>query len=138
MDGIILTPLKYIHNPKGDIFHALKKSDDGFQGFGEAYFSIIKKGIKKGWKKHTKMTLNLVVAIGKIEFVVYNENINEFFSVQLSHDNHQRLTVKYGLWLAFKGIGEYNMLLNLANIEHDPSETENLDLDTIKYNWNKS
>ena len=41
MDGIILTPLKRINHPKGDIFHAMKKTDLGFEGFGEAYFSTI-------------------------------------------------------------------------------------------------
>ena len=136
MDGIILTPLKQIHNPKGDIFHAIKKSDDGFNGFGEAYFSTIYKGDIKGWKKHTQMTLNLVVPVGKIEFVVYNDKTNDFFTVMLSQDNYQRLTVKSGLWMAFRGISENSILLNLASIEHDPNEAINIDLKEIKYVWN--
>ena len=135
MDGVILTPLTQIYNPKGDIFHAMKKSDDGFDEFGEAYFSTIHKDDIKGWKKHTKMTLNLVVPIGKIEFVVYDDNSKEFFNVQLSQDNYQRLTVKPNLWMAFKGIGEHNMLLNLASIEHNPNEAINIDIDEIKYAW---
>lgn len=135
MDGIVLTSLKQIHNPKGDIFHAMKKSDDGFDGFGEAYFSTIHKGDIKGWKKHTQMTLNLVVPVGEIEFVVYDENLKEFFSVKLSQNNYQRLTVRPNLWMAFRGIAEYNMLLNLASIEHDPSEAVNIDLSEINYEW---
>ena len=135
MDGVILTPLKQIHNPKGDVFHAMKKSDAGFDGFGEAYFSTIHKDYIKGWKKHTKMTLNLVVPVGKIEFVVYDENTKEFFSVQLSQDNYQRLTVKPNLWMAFRGVEENSMLLNLASIEHDPSEAINIELSEIKYEW---
>ena len=63
MDGVILTPLKQIYNSKGDIFHAMKKSDKGFNGFGEAYFSTILKGEIKGWKKHTRMTLNIIVPV---------------------------------------------------------------------------
>ncbi|MFW2612234.1 dTDP-4-dehydrorhamnose 3,5-epimerase [Aliarcobacter butzleri] len=135
MDGIILTPLKQIHHPKGDIFHAMKKSDYGFDGFGEAYFSTIHKDDIKGWKKHTQMTLNLVVSAGEIEFAVYDEKVKEFFTAKLSHDNYQRLTIKAGLWVAFRGIREYNMLLNLANIEHNPSEAINIDLSEIKYEW---
>jgi len=135
MDGVILTPLKQIYNPKGDIFHAMKKSDDGFDGFGEAYFSTIHKGDIKVWKKHTEMTLNLVVPVGKIKFVVYNESIKEFFSVQLSQDNYQRLTVKPNLWMAFQGMGKNNMLLNLASIEHNPDESINISLEEIKYEW---
>ena len=135
MDGVIVTPLKQIHNPKGDIFHAMKKSDDGFDGFGEAYFSTVHKGDIKGWKQHTKMMLNLVVPVGKIEFVVYDENSKEFFNIELSQENYQRLTVTPNLWMAFRGLEENSMLLNLASIEHDPSEAVNIDLEEISYDW---
>lgn len=135
MDGVILTPLKQIHHPKGVVFHGMKKSDDGFAGFGEAYFSTINQDDIKGWKKHTEMTLNLVVTVGEIKFVVYNEETKDFFSVNLSQSNYQRLTVKPNLWMAFQGIGEYNMLLNLASIEHNPNEAINIDLSEINYEW---
>ena len=135
MDGVILTPLKQIHNPKGDIFHAMKKSDDGFDGFGEAYFSTIHKNDTKGWKKHTKMTLNLIVSSGAIRFVVYDENTKEFFNFVISQENYLRLTVKAGLWMAFRGMEENNMLLNLASIEHNPEEAKNLELNEIQYEW---
>jgi len=135
MDGIILTPLKQIHHPKGDIFHAMKKGDVGYSGFGEAYFSTVNKGDVKGWKKHTKMTLNLIVPIGAVKFVVYDGDKKEFFDVVLSQKNYQRLTVKPNLWMAFQGMEENNILLNLASIEHDSDEAENIELDDIKYEW---
>ena len=135
MDGIILTPLKQIHHPKGDVYHAMKKSDIGFDGFGEAYFSTINKDDIKGWKKHTLMTLNLIVPLGEIEFVIYDENKQEFFSVKLSQTNYQRLTVKPNLWVAFRGCSEHNMLLNLASIEHDSNESANIILKEINYAW---
>jgi len=135
MDGVIITPLKQIHNPKGDVFHGMKKSDNGYDGFGEAYFSTINKEEIKGWKKHTKMTLNLVVPVGEIKFVVYDEGVKEFFTITLSQNNYQRLTVRPNLWMAFQGVGEYNMLLNLASIEHDPTEALNIDLSEINYEW---
>jgi dTDP-4-dehydrorhamnose 3,5-epimerase len=83
------------------------------------------------------MTLNLIVPVGEIEFVVYNEETKEFFSVKLSQNNYQRLTVKPNLWMAFRGLSEYNILLNLASIEHDPNEAVNIDLEGINYEeWN--
>jgi len=135
LDGIILTPLKQIHHPKGDVFHAMKKSDGGYNGFGEAYFSTIYQDDIKGWKKHTKMTLNLIVTVGEIEFVVYNDVNKEFFNVTLSHSNYQRLTVPPGYWVAFRGLGKHSMLLNIASIEHNPNEAINLDINEIKYDW---
>lgn len=135
MDQVVVTPLKQIFHPKGDIYHGMKKSDPGFSGFGEAYFSTIHKGDIKGWKKHTEMTLNLIVLNGEIEFVIYNEEEKEFFSILLSHKNYQRLTVKPGVWMAFRGLDSDNMLLNLANLEHDPQESINIHLEEIHYAW---
>tara|TARA_Y200000002_G_C22545495_1_gene605901 strand:- start:195 stop:602 length:408 start_codon:yes stop_codon:yes gene_type:complete len=135
MDGVILTTLKKIHNPKGDIYHAMKKSDYGFNGFGEAYFSSINQNDIKGWKKHSVMTLNIIVPIGEIKFVVFNEDTKKFFSETISSNNYQRLTIKPGLWVAFQGIQKENLLLNIASTEHDPTEAKNLILDDIKYAW---
>ena len=135
MDGIILTPLKKIHHPKGDLFHAMKANDVGYEGFGEAYFSNVSQDEIKGWKQHTEMTLNLIVVIGEISFVIYDGRT--FFSVTLSINNYQRLSVSPGLWVAFKGLSANNMLLNLASIEHMPSESNNMALDVFDYDWSK-
>jgi len=135
MDGIILTPLKKIHHPKGDIFLAMKASDNSFLGFGEAYLTTIKKNEIKGWKKHSSMTLNLVVLSGEVKFVIFNMSKKTFFSVNLSLSNYQRLTVCPGYWVAFKGMSEGSMMLNLADIEHDPKESVNLNLNVIDYDW---
>ena len=135
MDGITLTPLKKIYHPKGDIFHAMKASDVGYEGFGEAYFSNVSYNEIKGWKQHTEMTLNLIVVIGEIRFVIYDEKT--FFNVTLSINNYQRLSIAPGLWVAFKGLSASNMLLNLASIEHMPRESNNMALDGIDYDWSK-
>ncbi len=142
IEGLILTPLKQINHPKGDIYHGIKKSDDGFFGFGEAYFSTISKDEIKGWKKHIKMVLNLVVPVGEIEFVIYDDRknsltFNQFFSIKLSQKNYNRLTIPVGVWMAFRGISsETNMLLNIASIEHDPTEALVKELNEISYDWN--
>ena len=141
IDGIKLTPLKKIYQPKGDVFHCMKKNDLGFKSFGEAYFSTVKYNTVKAWKKHTKMTLNLIVPIGEIKFVIYDDRENSkskgsFFEIKLSINNYKRLTIYPNLWFGFKGLGkDLNLLLNLADIEHDPKEIIRLELDKINYNW---
>ena len=114
----------------------MKATEKEFHGFGEAYFSCLNYEAIKGWKKHIRMTLNLIVITGEIKFVIFNEK--NFYEVVLSKNNYQRLTVAPGLWVAFKGLSEENVLLNLANIEHDPSECENMNLYDVDYNWNKN
>ena len=71
LDDIIVTPLKRIPTDGGDVMHALKFSDNGFKGFGEVYFSWIEQGIIKAWKRHQRMTLNLVVPLGEVRFVFH-------------------------------------------------------------------
>ena len=136
-----MTPLRRISHPQGDIFHGMKASDTGFEGFGEAYFSTVLEGKIKGWKRHNQMTLNLVVATGSIEFVIYDDRDEsdtkgQFYSVELGGDNYQRLTVSPGLWVAFRGLGGgTSMLLNIANLEHDPDEANNRELNAFSYKW---
>ena len=135
MEQVILTKLLQIDNPKGSIYHGMKKSDEGYNGFGEAYFSNIKKSCIKGWKKHTRMTLNLIVPFGEVKFVIFDEKVNRFLTFTLSQKNYQRLTIPPNLWLAFKGLDEVNMVLNIASIEHDASECINCDIKEIPYEW---
>lgn len=142
IEGVLLTPLKKIHHPKGDVFHGMKKSDVGYSGFGEAYFSTINFEDTKPWKKHMEMTLNFVIPIGDIRFVIYDDRENSvtknnFFDVILGEHNYQRITIPPGLWVAFSGVGKtYNLLLNLANLEHDPNEIVRKEhISDIVYTW---
>lgn len=133
----ILTELKKIKVEGGDVLHGLKKSESSYVNFGEAYFSIINEGCIKAWKKHNKMTLNLVVPIGTIKFVFLIDPVNGVFQTEeIGENRYMRLTIPPGIWFGFKGIGSgSNLLMNIADIEHDPEEVdrrENLD---FIYNW---
>lgn len=132
MGTVELTPLKRICHPKGDIYHALKAQEANFTGFGEAYFTTIKSGETKGWKKHLQMTMNLVVPVGMVRFYLHDEETRNTLSFELGEHNYQRLTVGPGMWMAFRGIGdELNLVLNLASIPHDPEESVNLPLEAF-------
>lgn len=142
IDGVTLTPLKIIKGEKGDVMHALKVDEKSFKSFGEAYFSTVNYQQIKGWKKHHQMTLNIIVPFGKIKFVIFDDRLNSkthncFYEVILSPQNYFRLTVEPGLWMAFKGMEQnINLLLNIASIPHNPSEAENLALESFNYlNW---
>lgn len=141
IDGVIITPLKRISHPKGDILHAMKSSENSFSSFGEAYFSNVQFKEIKGWKKHTEMILNLIVPVGEIKFVIYDDrqessSYQSFYEVIITPDNYCRLTIPNNLWVAFQGVGcEQNLLLNISSIEHNPEESINCEIDNIKYQW---
>ena len=141
IEGVSVTDLKKIELEKGDIFHVIKNTDSSYVDFGEAYFSKVHFGQIKGWTRHKKMTSNLIVPIGSIKFVIYDNREDSltqssFFSISLSVKNYKRLTISPGLWYAFKGESrDSNLVLNISDIIHDTDEMEKLSLDRIKYSW---
>ena len=145
IDGVILTDLKIIPAENGRVMHGLKATESSYNGFGEAYFSSVGKGKVKGWKQHLEMTLNLIVPVGTIRFVIYDDRadsktyktFNEFYLGP--EEKYSRLTITPGLWMAFQGVGEdLNLLLNIASIPHDPAEVIQLPQENDQipnYNW---
>lgn len=132
---IIVTPLKRVPVVGGDVLHAMKRGDPGFVDFGEAYFSQIEHGTVKAWKRHMRMTLNLVVPVGEVQFVfVDDEGATREEVVGL--DRYVRLTVPPGIWFGFKGLfAPYSLLLNVADIPHDPAEIERKDMEVFMFDW---
>ena len=129
---VILTPLRRIQHPKGDIFHGMRISDPGFSGFGEAYFTSVAEGETKGWKKHTVMHLNLVVPVGEVEFHLRADDETPTRHFRLGGPNYARLTVPPGYWLAFSGRANgLNLVLNIASHQHAPEEAINLPLEAF-------
>ena len=136
---VLLTPLNVIETPGGNVMHAMKEVDAGFYGFGEAYFSEVSFNSIKAWKRHKVMALNLIVPVGKIKFVIFDNregSNNQFQEIIISRDNYCRLTVPPMVWVGFKGLSETgSMLLNIANIEHNPLEVDRKNINEIVFNW---
>ena len=140
---VTTTPLSIIDTKGGAVLHAIKRSDYGFSGFGEAYFSTIEHNAIKGWKRHKEMVLNLIVPIGSVRFILYDDRknqINKFQEVVLSlKGGYNRLTVPPMIWVGFQGLDIHpSIVLNIASIEHSSEEIDQKELDEIKFNWSKS
>jgi dTDP-4-dehydrorhamnose 3,5-epimerase len=144
IDGVIFSPLSIIGTDGGDVLHALKSSDNGFSGFGEAYFSKVEPRSIKGWKLHHEMVLNLIVAVGIVRFVIFDERPKsptkkEFNEFILSLENYGRLTVPPKVWVGFQGLSEStSIVLNIASIEHSPDEIDRKLINEIIFDWKKN
>ena len=133
----IITPLAKLEQANGSVMHGMKKTESTYKGFGEAYFSTVSCGKWKGWKLHKEMTLNLVVPQGDVRFVVHNtdevsnsKEIIPLLDLVIGDSNYSRITVPPGLWTAFQGVGlGKNLVLNIADIEHDSKEAVNRSFD---------
>lgn len=136
------TPLKRIATSGGDVLHGMKRGEAGYAGFGEVYFSWVAKNAVKGWKRHREMTLNLIVPIGTVRFVLTRNAADgagerDFEEHMLCGETrYGRLTVPPGVWMAFQGLGEsMSLVTNVANLPHDPDEVERMNLKDLDYPW---
>jgi len=141
LEGMLKTELNIISDKNGTVMHGIKKSDIGFIDFSEIYFSTVKKDAIKAWKFHKKMTLNLVVPVGKVLFCFFDTReksitYNKYFKIVLSQNPYFRLTVPPRIWFGFKGLSSgLNMISNVANLIHDPEEVMRKQIDEIEVDW---
>ena len=142
--GVIVTPLKIIEDNRGAVMHMMKSTSIGYNGFGEVYFSVVKSGVIKGWKRHKKMTQNFVVPHGLIELIVIDHRkdsptLGQSQRIILGKpESYCRVTVPPRLWYAFKAISPTEAILtNCADLPHDPleSEVKQITGDGVEYAW---
>ena len=136
LEQIQITPLKRIAVAGGDVLHALKCTEEGFRGFGEAYFSMVEPGAVKAWKMHRRMTLNLVVPMGEVRFVFLSADGEARREITIGNSNYVRLTVPPGILFGFQGLAQPNSLvLNLADMPHDPEEVVRKAVEEFACDW---
>jgi dTDP-4-dehydrorhamnose 3,5-epimerase len=143
IDGVILTPLKQIHDERGKVMHMLRNDSAIFKNFGEIYFSCTHPGVVKAWHMHKEMFLNYAVIHGEIKFVLFDDRpasptrgeLQEFF---ISPENYMLVTVPPMVWNGFKSVGTQDSIVaNCSSMPHAPEEivrrspTDSL----ISYNW---
>ena len=131
---IVIKKLKKFELDEGDVLHALKDSESEFSGFKEAYFSTIRHNKIKAWKKHLKMTMNLIVPISAVQFIFYDLENNLLNNIIIGEDNYCRITVPPNIWCGFKGLSsKTSYILNIADTSHDPLEIERKPLSFLNF-----
>ena len=136
LDQIRVTPLQQISTLGGDVWHALKSSEESFKGFGEVYFSWVEAESIKAWKQHLRMTMNLVVPIGTVRFVFCDLLRHSFREEEIGASNYARITVPPKIWFGFQGLSaKPSLVLNVANLPHDPAEVERKMKQEIHFKW---
>jgi dTDP-4-dehydrorhamnose 3,5-epimerase len=144
IDGVVLTELKQFSDERGTLLHMLRNDDPIFTTFGECYFSEVLPGAVKAWKLHRNQTQNFSVPVGRIKLVIYDNRKNSISNGNLQYvnlgrpDSYFRIMIPPGLWYGFTCISEMPALLvNCADIPHDPQESEIRMLDdiSIPHRW---
>jgi len=144
IDGVIITHLRQISDERGAVLHMLRSDAPGFSRFGECYFSEVRAGAVKAWKRHRLQTQNFAVPVGRIRLVIYDEREHSASRGRLHiqelgrPDAYLRVTIPPGLWYGFEALGPAAALLvNCADLPHSPGESETRPLSdpAIPYRW---
>jgi len=145
IDGVIITPLKQIHDERGAVYHMLRSDAAHYHGFGELYFSLVNPGVVTVWQRHKEMVLNLSVPKGKLRLVLIDQrpgSISEGEKQEIilgeDPDCYKLVTVPVMVWSGSKALSDTPAIMaNCASIPHDPLEVERLTLDdpAISYQW---
>ncbi|MGV3760426.1 MAG: dTDP-4-dehydrorhamnose 3,5-epimerase family protein [Actinomycetota bacterium] len=143
IDGVRITPLRRIPDERGAVFHMLREDSEGFERFGEIYFSLVYPGAIKAWHLHKEMTLNYAVPVGMIKLVCYDDREGSptrgsTLEVHTGELAYSLVTVPPGVWNGFKGEGtEPALVANCATVPHHPDEIVRADpFDHVSgYDW---
>lgn len=143
IDGVFVEKLKKIEDPRGNVMHMLRCDAAYFKSFGEVYFSEVKLGMIKAWRKHLKMTQLFAVPIGKIRLVLFDDRkqsptVGEIMEIETGVDNYCLIRIPPLVWYGLKGITEpLSLVTNCADIPHDPNEIVRVEPtdSTVPYIW---
>ena len=139
---VMLRSIKRIPLTNGDVLRAIKASDSGFSGFGEAYFSYIHNRAIKAWKLHKRYTANFICPFGKVKVMVYKEispgvaaaEYPKEFILSDTDEQYQCITIPPGIWYGFEGLSNpTSLIFSLLNGEHDQNEQLSLNFDAFTF-----
>ncbi len=138
-----ITPLGRIPDERGAVLHMLRDDSEGFERFGEIYFSTVYPGAVKGWHRHREMRLNYAVPVGMVKLVCFDDRPTSptrgnVVELHVGEMNYVLVSIPPGVWNGFKGEGVVPALVaNCATIHHSADEIERLDPATneIPYDW---
>jgi dTDP-4-dehydrorhamnose 3,5-epimerase len=127
---VLLTPLKVINDDRGAVLHMLRHTDSVFSGFGEVYFSTIRVGQRKEWRRNNVATAQIAVPVGSVRLVLGDQRLDSptcdtVWEVDLNQQNYQLLTIPPLVWYALQNTGTVDALVaNCSTTVHDPSAVE--------------
>lgn len=143
IEGVIYTPLKQFVDQRGAVYRVFRNYDGNIM-VNEVYISRVNHGIVKGWKRHRKMNQRFVVPYGSMKLVLADlregsPTRGNVMEVVLDQDIHYaQLIVPHGIWYSFGcQSDDYALMLNIADLIHEDSESDVLPLenDVINYSW---
>lgn len=137
--------LKIIPDERGYLMEVLRRDDDLFREFGQAYVTVAYPGVVKAWHYHKQQVDNFTIVSGMAKFVLYDQRrgsstsgeVNEFF---VGDKQPMLIQIPQGVYHGFKAIGtDPAIALNIPDKEYDYEAPDEMRVDPhdndIPYDW---
>ncbi|HKY32944.1 MAG TPA: dTDP-4-dehydrorhamnose 3,5-epimerase family protein [Candidatus Polarisedimenticolia bacterium] len=145
IEGVRFKKLNVLADERGRLMEMLRRDDDVFVSFGQAYLTTAYPGVVKGWHYHKVQLDHFVVVKGMMKIVLFDPRdgsptrgvVNEFF---MGEHNPLLLQIPPLVYHGFKCISEQEALVvNLPTEPYrhdDPDEFRLPPHDpSIPYDW---
>ena len=130
---------------RGRLIEILRRDDELFAGFGQAYITTAYPGVVKAWHYHARQTDNFTCLSGSIKLVLFDNRqrsptqgeVNELF---LGVDNRLLVQIPVGVYHGFKCIGlSEAMVLNIPSEPYDYKQPDEFRIPphdpSVPYDW---
>jgi dTDP-4-dehydrorhamnose 3,5-epimerase len=145
--GVKTKTLKVIPDERGRLMEILRRDDEIFQEFGQAYVTTTYPGVVKAWHKHEKQTDNIACVAGLIKLAVYDGRpgsptrgqIDQFY---IGVHNPMLVQVPAGLYHGWMCVSpEEAVVVNIPTNTYDRAKPDEQRLDPgtgeIPYDWKR-
>ena len=147
IEGVKTKGLRVIPDERGRLMEILRRDDELFQGFGQAYMTTTYPGVVKAWHRHKKQTDNIACVDGMIKLALYDgrpesptyREVNQFY---IGVHNPMLVQVPPGVFHGWTCVSQEEALI--VNVPTEPYDRANPDeerLDPhqndIPYDWKR-
>jgi len=145
IDGVWVKDLRVIPDERGRLMEILRRDDEGFDRFGQAYLSTTYPGVVKGWHLHKVQDDFITCVRGMLKLVIYDDReesptrgmLKEYF---IGDHNPQLVKVPAGTYHGWKCISpEEALVINIPSepYSHEAPDEHRAPWDTpdIPYSW---
>ncbi len=141
IEGVITKELTINHDNRGLLMEFLRDDDEFYQKFGQAYMTLVKKGIAKGWHYHKKQDDHFVCVEGKALVALYDmredsptykQSQDFILSAPELDGEHLLVKIPKGVVHGFTAVDcDQAKIVNIPTEHYDYDEP-----DEFRYEWN--
>jgi len=142
IDGVTIRPLRRFRDERGQLMKMQEATDPEFKGFGEVYFSTVRPGVVKAWRRSSAWR-NYRVVHGAIRLVLADRREGSptrgaLDEITMDDDHDLLVQIPPGVWSGFVGLGSLEAIVcDLTDRPNAAASVDKRDPDDagIGYDW---